>query len=43
MIEAGKLQPQQLIGQTISLAEAATALPAMNEFGGLGVTVINQF
>ena len=43
MIEAGKLQPQQLIGQTISLAEAATALPAMNEFGGLGVTVIKQF
>ncbi|MAU00735.1 MAG: alcohol dehydrogenase [Anaerolineaceae bacterium] len=43
MIAAGKLQPQKLIGQTISLAEATTALPAMDRFPGLGITVINQF
>lgn len=42
MIEAGKLQPQKLIGKTISLAEATTALPAMDRFPGLGITVINQ-
>jgi alcohol dehydrogenase len=43
MIEAGKLQPQTLIRRTISLAEAATALPNMDNFSGIGVTIINQF
>lgn len=43
MIAAGKLQPQKLIGQTISLTEATEALPHMNEFSGIGITVINQF
>ena len=42
MIEAGKLQPQKLIGQTISLEEASTALPAMDQFPGLGIAVINR-
>jgi alcohol dehydrogenase len=43
MIEAGKLQPQKLIGNIISLADAATALPQMDQFPGQGITVINQF
>ncbi len=43
MIRAGKLRPDKLIGQTISLAEAGAALAGMTTFGNLGVTVINQF
>jgi alcohol dehydrogenase len=43
MIEAGRLQPQKLINQTISLEEATTALPAMDQFSGRGITVINRF
>ena len=43
MIEAGKLQPQKLIGETISLAEAAVTLPQMDQFPGLGIQIINQF
>ena len=43
MIEAGRLQPQKLIGQTIGLAEAVKLLPQMNQFPGLGMKVINQF
>ena len=43
MIAAGKLQPQKLIGETISLAEAAVALPQMDRFPGLGIQIINQF
>ena len=43
MIEAGKLQPQKLIGRTISLSQAATALPTMNHFPDTGITIINRF
>lgn len=43
MIAASALRPQRLVGQTISLAAATTALPAMNQFANLGVTVIDQF
>ena len=43
MIEAGKLQPQKLIGQTISLEETAVALPQMDSFPGLGIQIISQF
>ncbi|MFZ1400955.1 MAG: zinc-dependent alcohol dehydrogenase family protein [Candidatus Promineifilaceae bacterium] len=43
MIEAGKLQPQKLIGSTISLMEAAVALPQMDRFPTLGLQIINQF
>jgi alcohol dehydrogenase len=43
MIEAGKLQPQKLIGRTIGLEEATIALPQMDQFPGLGITVINKF
>ena len=43
MIRAGKLQPEKLIGQTISLAEVGAALAGMTNFSNLGVTVINEF
>lgn len=43
MIESGKLHPELLIGNTISLEEACTQLPRMNEFNNKGVTVINRF
>jgi alcohol dehydrogenase len=40
MIRMGKLQPQKLIGKTISLAEAPAALMAMDKFSGTGISVI---
>ena len=43
MIRAGRLKPEQLVGETISLDQALTQLPAMNEFGGTGVKVIDRF
>ncbi|WP_420644471.1 zinc-dependent alcohol dehydrogenase family protein [Candidatus Leptofilum sp.] len=43
MIEAGQLQPQKLIGNTISLAETAVVLPQMDQFSSRGITIINQF
>ena len=43
MIKNGKLQPEKLIGDLVSLEEAAKLLPKMNEFQGTGVKVINTF
>lgn len=43
MIKSEKLKPQKLIEKTISLQEAATALPAMSKFENKGVLVINSF
>lgn len=43
MIKNGVLQPEKLIEGTISLDEAATALPNMNKFESKGVLVINSF
>ncbi len=43
MIQAGELQPDLLIGKTISLEEAVVALPEMNRFPGTGVAVIDRF
>ncbi len=43
MIEQRKLQPQKLIGKTVSLEESTTELMNMNEFKGTGVTVIDKF
>jgi alcohol dehydrogenase len=40
MIRANKLAPQKLIGRTISLDEAPTALMTMDQFPGTGITVI---
>jgi alcohol dehydrogenase len=43
MIEAGKLHPEKLVGRTIRLDEAADELVKMDQFGGVGVTVIDRF
>lgn len=43
MIEQGLLQPQKLIGNQISLQQAATHLPKMDQFTGVGVTVVDRF
>ena len=43
MIRAGDLRPERLIGKTIGLEDLLVELPAMNEFRGVGVTVIDRF
>jgi alcohol dehydrogenase len=43
MIRTGQLQPGNLLGRTISLDEAVTALPNMDRDASLGVTVISSF
>ncbi|MEZ5758191.1 MAG: zinc-dependent alcohol dehydrogenase family protein [Emcibacteraceae bacterium] len=40
LIEKGKLSPEKLIGQTISLEQSIDALMNMDSFEGTGVTVI---
>lgn len=43
MIMTGKLAPQKLIGDRVTLAEGATALMNMDSFTSTGVTVIDRF
>lgn len=43
MIKKGALKPEKLIEKTISLEEALTALPNMNNFDHKGVLVIDSF
>ena len=43
MIVSGKLQPQKLIGRTISLDDAPAALLSLGDFAQKGVTVIDRF
>jgi alcohol dehydrogenase len=43
MIKPGLLQPQKLIGKTISLEESLEELVEMNSFSSTGVTVIDRF
>lgn len=43
MIRTGKLEPQRLIGKTITLEESIVELADMNSFSGTGVTVIDRF
>jgi alcohol dehydrogenase len=43
MISTGKLQPQKLIGKRISLEESLDELVNMNNFAGIGITVIDKF
>lgn len=43
LIECGKLKPELLIGDRVTLSEAAELLPRMHEFPGTGVTVIDRF
>lgn len=40
MISTGELKPEKLIGRTITLEESPEVLTTMNEYRGLGVTVI---
>ena len=43
MILAGKLAPDKLVGECISLEQATVALTEMNKFSNIGVTVIDKF
>lgn len=43
MIEAGKLQPERLIGRHITLSEAVPALTSMDEGGETGIAIIDRF
>jgi alcohol dehydrogenase len=43
MISAGRLEPQRLIGKTVTLEEAPQELQGMSSFGAVGITVIDQF
>lgn len=43
MIKQGKLNPESLIGKSISLEEAAIELPRMDEFLDEGMMMINRF
>ncbi|MEP6789296.1 MAG: zinc-dependent alcohol dehydrogenase family protein [Acidobacteriota bacterium] len=43
LIRIGKLQPQKLIGKTVSLEDSIHELIDMNNFTGTGVTVIDSF
>ncbi|MGE0004547.1 MAG: zinc-dependent alcohol dehydrogenase family protein [Parvibaculaceae bacterium] len=40
MIRSGRLEPEKLIGKTIGLADAPSALMAMDGFAGTGISVI---
>lgn len=42
MIADGRLEPQKLIGKTVSLDEAGLELPEMNEYAGPGISVIDM-
>ena len=43
MIRQGKLEPNKLIGKTISLEESLPELMDMNNFRGVGISVIDSF
>lgn len=43
LIGNGRLNPEKLVGKTVSLNEGAAQLTNMNTFSSLGVTVINEF
>ncbi len=43
LITRGRLSPERLVTRTIALSEVPAALPRMNAFEGVGITVINRF
>ena len=43
MIQSGKLEPQRLVRQRITLDQAVEALVGMDSFTGVGVTVVDRF
>ena len=40
MIRTGKLEPQKMIGKTVSVEDSTAELVNLNRFDGVGVTVI---
>lgn len=43
MVESGKLEPGKLVQRTVKLEEVSGVLESMENFGTLGVLVINQY
>jgi alcohol dehydrogenase len=43
MIRTGRVQPAKLLGRTIKLEEAVSALPGMDRDSSPGVTIVNSF
>ncbi len=43
MMAAGKIAPQKLIGKRISLEDGIAALTGMDNFSGIGMSVITSF
>ncbi|GAB3683482.1 zinc-dependent alcohol dehydrogenase family protein [Salinarchaeum chitinilyticum] len=43
LIERGTLEPQKIIGETLSLDEAPQTLASMDDFETIGIPVINEF
>jgi alcohol dehydrogenase len=43
MLESGKLRPERLIGERISLEQSIAALMAMDTFQPVGVSVVTRF
>jgi len=43
LISTGRLEPQRLIGKTVPLEDVPKELPAMTDFGAVGITVIDRF
>jgi len=43
MIKSGKLSPEKLVGDRISLEQSIEALTTMDQFGNTGVTVVTKF
>ena len=43
MVQSGKLRPERLIGERISLEQSIEALMAMDRFESVGVTVVTRF
>ena len=43
LITRGDLSPERLVTRTITLSEVAAALPRMDAFEGVGITVVNRF
>ena len=43
MIEDGKLRPQKLVGELVTLSEACQRLPELDNFASVGAVVIDRF
>jgi len=43
LIERGILSPREIIGQTLDLEEAPDVLASMDDFGTIGIPVVNEF